>query len=291
MRFYGSLERLISIVFRKDSQLITLRPSQTTTYTADRSVDLPPGDSDHTLVSASGTQVLTNKTLDGDDNTIQDLALTSIKTVLADANKILRRDSTGVIVSSAVGTLSDSGTLAGLTQLHVDNLELNNNTISSTDTNGSIILDPDGTGVVDVQSTLTVNGALQSSTSLVLEDPGAGTNTVTIQAPTLSGNYTLTLPVDDGNAGQLLATDGSGNLSWVADQTGASFAADWIAADGATKTIVHNLGTRDIQIEIYDTVSGSTILVDSMTRTDTNTLDLSASEAPATAWRVLLATI
>lgn len=58
-------------------------------------------------------------------------------------------------------------------------------------------------------------GALKSKTSLILEDPGAGTNTVTIQAPTLSGDYTLTLPVDDGTPNQILQTNGSGVLSWV----------------------------------------------------------------------------
>jgi len=39
---------------------------------------------------------------------------------------------------------------------------------------------------------------------------------VSIKAPeTLSAGYTLTLPVDDGTAGQVLSTDGAGLLSWV----------------------------------------------------------------------------
>jgi hypothetical protein len=62
---------------------------------------------------------------------------------------------------------------------------------------------------------LVVEGAVQSKTSLMLEDPGAGTNSVTVQAPTLAGNYTLTLPVDDGTTGQSLITNGSGVLSWT----------------------------------------------------------------------------
>jgi hypothetical protein len=55
--------------------------------------------------------------------------------------------------------------------------------------------------------------------ALELEDPGAGTDLITIQAPTLSAGYTLTLPVDDGNSGQVLSTNGSGVLSWVAGGT------------------------------------------------------------------------
>lgn len=58
-------------------------------------------------------------------------------------------------------------------------------------------------------------------TSLVFEDPDAGTNTITLQAPTtLAGNYTLTLPTTDGGANEVLTTDGSGVLSWVAGGTG-----------------------------------------------------------------------
>ncbi|HAZ13448.1 MAG TPA: hypothetical protein DCY86_11710, partial [Bdellovibrionales bacterium] len=52
-------------------------------------------------------------------------------------------------------------------------------------------------------------------TSLVVEDPGAGTFTATMQAPTLAASYTLTLPVDDGTLGQVLSTDGNGVLSWL----------------------------------------------------------------------------
>lgn len=43
-------------------------------------------------------------------------------------------------------------------QLNVDNLRLDGNTISSTDTNGDITIDPDGTGVVDVVGTLQSDG-------------------------------------------------------------------------------------------------------------------------------------
>lgn len=58
-------------------------------------------------------------------------------------------------------------------------------------------------------------GAIRSNTSLILEDPGVGTNKWTIQSPTLAADYTLTLPVDDGAAGQVLSTNGAGVTSWV----------------------------------------------------------------------------
>jgi hypothetical protein len=66
-------------------------------------------------------------------------------------------------------------------------------------------------------TSLSVSGSLRSGTSLVLEDPGAGTNTTTIQAATLASSYTLTLPVDVGTNTQLLTTNGGNpaTLSWV----------------------------------------------------------------------------
>ena len=47
---------------------------------------------------------------------------------------------------------------------------------------------------------------------MVLE---GGTNDTTLQAGTPTESVTYTLPADDGSSGQVLATDGSGNLSWA----------------------------------------------------------------------------
>ncbi len=46
-------------------------------------------------------------------------------------------------------------------------------------------------------------------------------NYAAIQAPaTLTANYTLTLPVNDGDSNQVLTTDGSGVLSWTTPSGG-----------------------------------------------------------------------
>jgi len=63
MKLFGSLERLVKIIFRQDSQDIELQPNQSTTYTATRTLDLPPGDSDEELVGKDSTQTLTNKSI------------------------------------------------------------------------------------------------------------------------------------------------------------------------------------------------------------------------------------
>lgn len=64
---------------------------------------------------------------------------------------------------------------------------------------------------------LTIGGGATASELRFLEPSGGGTSYAAIKAPALAANYTLTLPVDDGAANQVLQTDGSGVLSWVAN--------------------------------------------------------------------------
>ena len=59
------------------------------------------------------------------------------------------------------------------------------------------------------------------------EDADNGTNKVQLIAPAaLSGDLTLTLPTADGNAGDTIVTDGSGNLSFVGVVTSFVFSGD-----------------------------------------------------------------
>jgi hypothetical protein len=58
------------------------------------------------------------------------------------------------IGSTSVSLGATQTALAGLTELTVDNLNINGNTITSTDTNGGITLDPNGTGHVSVSGAL-----------------------------------------------------------------------------------------------------------------------------------------
>lgn len=154
-------------------------------------------------------------------------------------------------------------------------------------TTGALIQDSNAT--LSDAGALTVVGAIQSNSSLVLQDPGAGTDTITIQAPTLGASYTLTLPVDDGTSGQVLSTNGAGVTSWVAQQTVQSHKSNWVTADTATKAITHSLGTLDVMVQVVDVATGATIEIDSVVRTSTSVVTVTASEAPpATDWRVLI---
>lgn len=100
MKVFGSISRLVSILFRKDGQDIALKPNQSTTYSQARSFELPVGDSDHELVGKDASQTLSNKSMDGDSNSFSNIGISSFKTELSDADKVLLRDVSGAVVSS-----------------------------------------------------------------------------------------------------------------------------------------------------------------------------------------------
>lgn len=62
--------------------------------------------------------------------------------------------------------------------------------------------------------------ATQAATVRLYEDTDDGTNYTSIKVPALAGNVALTLPSDDGEANDLLASNGSGVLSWGGVQPG-----------------------------------------------------------------------
>ena len=96
------------------------------------------------------------------------------------------------------------------------NLDVQSNEINTSTTDGNIILNPNGAGVVEIKGDGTTNGTV-GTIKLNCSNNNHG---VQIASPPHSAgaSYTLTLPNTDGNANQVLKTDGSGGLDWV-DQT------------------------------------------------------------------------
>lgn len=98
------------------------------------------------------------------------------------ASTIVKRDASG---NFAVGTVS--GNLTGAASLNV---------LKSGDT-------------------MTGNLTMATQNQLRLQD-ASGSNYLGVRAPeAVTTSYTLTLPADTGTAGKVLATDGSGTLSWA----------------------------------------------------------------------------
>ena len=91
---------------------------------------------------------------------------------------------------------------------------------------------------------LTAASATSQASITLLEDTDNGSQSVKIQPPAaLTSSYTLTLPADDGNSGQVLQTDGSGVLTWV-DQT--SGYTGWSISDGTTSQAIDSGNTLTI---------------------------------------------
>ena len=104
--------------------------------------------------------------------------------------------SSGVVVFNGTDYVL-LGTYAPI--FNVDNLRLDGNTISSTDTNGNITLAPNGSGRVQVSGTSSNAGGIE-----LFEDTDNGTNKALLTAPaSLAADVTVTLPSQTATLGYL----------------------------------------------------------------------------------------
>lgn len=101
------------------------------------------------------------------------------------------------------------------------------------------------TGAVALNTDTTLGGGVSAALLKFLEPSGGGTSVVTLSSPALSGNVNLVLPTTDGDANQVLITDGSGNLSWAADGTGVT---TLNTLTGATQTFAAGTSGTDFAI-------------------------------------------
>ena len=102
-----------------------------------------------------------------------------------------------------------------------NDLNIYNRKIYTTSNNGSITLDPNGTGKVRILGNQDSSGTNPAGIQLASEN---NQYSVTINSPTnsqySSSSYNLTLPGNAGSADQVLKTDGNGALSWVDQSSG-----------------------------------------------------------------------
>lgn len=76
-------------------------------------------------------------------------------------NRVVRMDGTsGGQIQESVVSISDAGATTGITQLDVDNIRIDGNTISSTNGNGDINLTNNGTGKIVMNATTAITGVL-----------------------------------------------------------------------------------------------------------------------------------
>jgi hypothetical protein len=315
MRKIGSWSNLLSILFKKDGQAITVRPNQATTYSADRDIQLPPGDAAHVLISATSSATLTNKTFDADGtgNSISNIENADIKSGAAiDAAKI----HDGSVSNTEFGYL-DGVTSSIQTQLNGKEPTITTLSIAKGGTNSGTalsnnrVMQSSGGAIVEAAA-ITASRALASdangipthsaTTSTELGYVSGVTSSIQTQLNGKQADVITTqgdLIVGDGAGdasrlaigtnGYILTSNGT-TASWAAPAAALeSFKADWVTADTSTKVITHSLGTKDVMVQVYDKTDDQTIYVDTVVRTDTNTVTLTASEAPgASGWRVMI---
>lgn len=127
-------------------------------------------------------------------------------------------------------------------------------------------------------SGLTGGGTIATTRNIVV-DP---TN-----APSITPATGDTILLADASNSNLLSKTTVGDIVALASVN--SYKEFWSNADGTTKVITHNLGTVDVIVQIFDSsVSGDTLYVNTVVRTDINTVTLTSTQAPTVAWRVLI---
>ncbi len=158
-------------------------------------------------------------------------------------------NSTSVLTSTTLGSgvvnssLTSVGTLGILA---VDNITINGNEVSSTNANGNIDLNPNGTGFVRI---------LDDAPLRFMD--GDNSNFAAITAPaSVTSDYTITLPAAGGAANDVLQFDGSQNASFVTNTRSLNFVID----GGGSAITTGKKGV--IVLDGNYTVTGWTIIAD-----------------------------
>jgi len=211
MKIFGSIKELVSTVFRQNGKEIELKPNSASYASVTTPVvELPPPDSGTVeLVGKTSAQTLTNKTIDGDSNTLQDIAASSLKTVLADADKALVRDATGAVTSAKIANVNvDAAAAIAYSKLSLANSIVNADIASAA-------------GIVDTKlATISTAGKVANSATTATDANTVGA----IIARDGSGNF---------SAGAITATSFNGPLtsSAISGATSVSYAVTTANAD------------------------------------------------------------
>jgi len=213
--------------------------------TADRTITFP---------DATGTVALTSQA----DGTIDHGA---------DVTGLGDNDHTQYVLTTAIDTYSELNTIVADQTLTHNGLidtysELNTIVADQTLTHNGLIdtfseidaivadkslvnLEDGGTftGNVIANANLSIGNAATSSGVLtILEDTDAGSNFASFQVPALAANTVYTWPNNDGDVNQILSTNGSGVMDWVADSDSGAGTGDKDAV--ATAPILVDGGTN-----------------------------------------------
>lgn len=218
--------------------------------------------------SANASAALTLSTVNGNVGTFG--GSTAIPVITVNAKGLVTAVSTSSISSSfTIGTttinLGDTQTsLAGITELSVDNLNFNGNTISSTNANADIVLSPNGTGSVDVAGSKIIGvsepiNATDAANKAYVDNAISGLDwkeAVHLLADSnVSLSGTTSTLVIDGHAA-LDSTDSGYRILLKGQSTSTENGIYVYNDNGSTYTL-----TRSIDADIYQELIGASVYV------------------------------
>ena len=142
--------------FNVTSGAVELKDTVVKTVTTDSGA-LTPATHGFSILGGEGIDVThagTTITVAGEDATTTNKGVASFDTnnFTVTSGAVTAKNIT--LGSSTLTLGSTTTSIAGVTELTVDNININGSTISSTDTNGNIVISPNGTGKVDVSGSI-----------------------------------------------------------------------------------------------------------------------------------------
>ena len=190
-------------------------------------------------------------------------------------------------VGSEDGSTSGNVTISSYSAVRTGNLQTGQLTVGTLATNNSAtsVLVENGSGVVQkaTLSTILENNAV---TSIAVSD----TAPLNLSVNAADGDVTITGSVDLATDAQA-RTSGLDTVLITAGNLRATERAETISGDASTTsfTITHSMGTRDVIVQVYDTSTYETVIVD-VTRTSTSvvTIDFGIAPAVSSNYRVLI---
>ena len=162
----------------------------------------------------------------------------------AGKTKLVRSDGagSGAVVVEVAANLAVTGSY------QVDNLLLDGNSITSTDTNGNVNITPAGTGDVNLGADTVMIGDDDANATLTTQ--GTGDLTLSTNSGTNSGTIVIE---DAANNDIVLTPNGTGDVNLVADTV-------VVGDSGATATITSN-GTGDLVLSTNAGTDSGTITI------------------------------
>ena len=159
------------------------------------------------------------------------------------------------------------------THIEVENVKVDGNTISTLDTNGNLVLAPNGTGSVAMAKVAVTGGTISGITDLAIADGGTGASTASdartnLGLGTMATQAANNVAITGGTLSGVLITGSFSGLTLVESATlatsnaaaGCNLNGNTLAADGTDTNIDINItpkGTGEVNISKVDIDGGA----------------------------------